>query len=71
MIDELKQWEYDKGYTKGYSDGRASMINELEKVKLEIQNLFTTSICGGTSYYNAIQVDDILNKHITELKGSD
>ena len=31
MTDELKQWEYDKGYTKGYSDGRASLIEELEK----------------------------------------
>lgn len=32
MTDELKQWEYDKGYTKGYSDGRASLIDELEKI---------------------------------------
>ena len=30
MTDELKQWEYDKGYAKGYSDGRASLIEELE-----------------------------------------
>ena len=28
MTDELKQWEYDKGYTKGYSDGKASLIKE-------------------------------------------
>lgn len=36
MTDELKQWEYDKGYTKGYSDGRASLIEELEKIKVKI-----------------------------------
>ena len=36
MTDELKQWEYDKGYTKGYSDGRASLIEELEKIKEKI-----------------------------------
>ena len=30
MTDELKQWECDKGYTKGYSDGRASLIKEIK-----------------------------------------
>ena len=39
MTDELKQWEYDKGYTKGYSDGRTSLIEELEKIKAEIDTL--------------------------------
>ena len=46
-----------------------SMVEELEKIKSEIQNLFTTNVCGETSYYNAIQVDEILNKRISELKG--
>ena len=44
------------------------IIEKLEEIKSEIQNLFTTSVCGGTPYYNAIQVDEILNKHIEELK---
>ena len=29
MIDELKQWEYDKGYDKGYSDCEASLNEQL------------------------------------------
>ena len=44
-------------------------VDELEKIKGKIQNLFTTSVCGDTPYYNAIMVDEILNKRISELKG--
>lgn len=28
MIDELKQWEYDKGYDKGYEQGYAKGLND-------------------------------------------
>ena len=53
-----------------YKHTEADIINpELEKIKGKIQNLFTTSVCGGTPYYNAIMVDEILNKRISELKG--
>lgn len=55
----------DSAYAKGKKEGT---IEELEKVKLEIKNLYTTSVCGATPYYNAIQVDEILNKHISEVK---
>ena len=58
MIDELKQWEYDKGYTKGYSDGRASLIEELEKIKAEIE-----------TYRNCLIPSALLEKYIAELKG--
>lgn len=42
---------------------------ELEKIKDKIQNLYTTTVCGEIPYYNAIMVDEILNKSISELKG--
>ena len=68
MTDELKQWEYDKGYTKGYSDGRASFITELEKIKEEIQGLidFEETCCGNTTLgYECLGVID---DKISELK---
>ena len=73
MTDELKQWEYDKGYTKGYSDGRASLIEELEKVKAEIEDLtlYRSNDIFGNTYpvYDQKEVLEILDKHISELKG--
>ena len=35
MTDELKQWEYDKGYEKGKKEGA---IEELEKIKEEFED---------------------------------
>ena len=71
MTDELKQWEYDKGYTKGYSDGRASLIEELEKIKAEIEEKAKEHI-KYTDYgrienglYEALE---ILDKHIKDNK---
>ena len=32
MTDELKQWEYDKGYDKG----KAEMLKVIEDIKIEI-----------------------------------
>ena len=71
MTDELKQWEYDKGYTKGYSDGRASLIEELEKIKAELNLKIEYLIdIAKVDYINGIEETiDILDKHISELKG--
>lgn len=76
MTDELKQWEYDKGYTKGYLDGRASLIEELEKIKEEIEKLNNTDYGSMFSYEShqgaGYMQDDIINiieRHISELKG--
>ena len=60
MTDELKQWEYDKGYTKGYSDGKASLIEELEKIKAEFEDKILL---------NQTVAIQIIDKHIAELKG--
>lgn len=67
MTDELKQWEYDKGYTKGYSDGRASLVEELERVKAEIQEEYKANI--NNDIVSFAKVLNILDKHISELKG--
>ena len=34
MIDELKQWEYDKGYERGKADA----LKVIEDIKAEIQS---------------------------------
>ena len=64
MTDELKQWEYDKGYTKGYSDGRTSVIEELEKIKAEIK-----AKAENVDLLYKQTVTDIIDNHISELKG--
>ena len=66
MTDELKQWKYDKGYTIGYSDGRASLIEELEKIKEEL-NIQGLGRCDGKIFNN--EYNRIIDKHIFELKG--
>ena len=56
-------------YMDGYNSGkREGTLEELEEMKTKLQNLFTTSVCGDTPYYNANMVDEILNKRISELK---
>ena len=74
MTDELKQWEYDKGYTKGYSDGRTSLIDELEKIKHEIGGEFVDLQDGSEewrSYVNesVLSCYEIVENRIHELKG--
>ena len=59
MTDELKQWEYDRGYTRGYSDGRASLIEELEKIKAEFEDKILL---------NQTVAIQIIDKHISELE---
>jgi len=64
MIDELKQWEYDKGYNKG-------QIDILEKIKAEIINCFSQENDIDSDPYNhALDIAiSIIHDHITEFKG--
>ena len=71
MIDELKQWEYEKGYTKGYLDGRASVIEELEKIKAEIMSIGNWREIYEVPSRYTVECLNIINDHIAELKGSD
>ena len=65
----IKALQYDRNqYEKGYSDGRASMIEEFESLKAEINEQidFNESCCERTDLYEAI---GIINRRIAELKG--
>lgn len=65
MIDELKQWEYDKGYTKG-------QIDILEKIKAEIKEfafLLDDLSPDKELVVDLDNIEELIDKHITELKG--
>lgn len=67
----IKALQYDREqYDKGYKDGlRETFIEELEKIKEEIQGLidFEESCCGNTTLgYECLGV---INDKISELKG--
>ena len=68
MTDELKQWEYDKGYAKG-------QIDILEKIKAEIRTIPQVHIKTGVVSLDKElvvplnKVIEKLDKHIVELKG--
>ena len=66
MTDELKQWEYDKGYEKGKKDGA---IEELEKIKAEIEDIEELDYNFEGFYHCQNEALKIIDKHITELKG--
>ena len=61
MTDELKQWEYDKGYDKG----KADMLKAIEDIKQEIEN-YMKNEGFGSGWIEDIK--EIINKHITEEK---
>ena len=61
MTDELKQWEYDKGYDKG----KADMLKAIEDIKQEIEN-YMINEGFGSGWIEDIK--EIINKHITEEK---
>ena len=59
---------FSDDYKQGYSDGRASVVGELEKTKEDILNL------GFTGWADKPKLDReevlmILDKHISELSG--
>ncbi len=57
MIDELKQWEYDRGYEKGKAD-------VLDKIIAEIQNLRNCSCSCSDGIID--DVEDIIDKYRKE-----
>ena len=61
MTDELKQWEYDKGYAKG-------QIDILEKIKAEIGEAYPYFDSADVHWgFNICR--DIIENHIAGLKG--
>lgn len=65
MIDELKQWEYDKGYERGKKEGA---IEELEKIKAKIKDVLDINN-ERDMLLPASYICKLINKHINELKG--
>ena len=64
----IKALQYDRNqYDKGYSDGRASMVEEFESLKAEMEDKLEPFILGERNLKkDALQ---ILDKRIAELKG--
>ena len=64
MIDELKQWEYDKGYEKG----KADTLKVIEDIKAEIE--FERDRKIGGEFFEAVQYKsfkkclEIIDKHM-------
>ena len=61
-------------YEYGYSDGRASIVEELEKIKAEIDDLdrhYDNDYFSGNKepMFKCNKVFEILDKRITKLKG--
>ena len=63
MTDELKQWEYDRGYEKGKAD-------VLDKIKAEIEKLEYLNIEDGSDgydkYIEQYEVLQIIDKYRKE-----
>ena len=63
MTDELKQWEYDRGYEKGKAD-------VLDKIRAEIDEQVLESLSdGGDDWFTAEKVNeclDIIDKYRKE-----
>ena len=63
MIDELKQWEYDKGYEKG----KADTLKVIEDIKAEIKAIPYQRLFGSVSCYSMLDVIlEIIDKHLEE-----
>ncbi len=52
-----------ESYEQGYSDGRASMVEELESLKVEMDNK------GWYNRHDRKQFAEIIDKKIAEMKG--
>ncbi len=67
MIDELKQWEYDKGYERGKADSLNNAVkfsDVLQEIRQEIAQIKATQL------YSTIDLKDmvlaIIDKHMEE-----
>lgn len=65
----IKALQYDRNqYDKGYSDGRASIVAEFEKIKEKIGEAYPYFDSADVHWgFNICR--DILDNHIKELKG--
>ena len=67
MTDELKQWEYDRGYAKGKADVLEKIRAEVEEMKLDVD----LDLGNETIYNNAIKdVLQIIDKYRGDTDGN-
>ena len=64
MTDELKQWDYDRGYDKG----KADMLEIIEDIKAELTKSYVDNKPSNFRYTRVMLKDvlEIINKHIGE-----
>lgn len=64
MTDELKQWDYDRGYDKG----KADMLKVIEDIKQEIEDfeeeVFHRPNTDYEAYASVRHCLDIIDRHI-------
>ena len=68
----IKALQYDRNqYDKGYSDGRASIVEEFEKIKEKMEVIHNRYAINfqGFSMSVAQECIDIIDNEIAELKG--
>lgn len=65
MTDELKQWEYDKGYEKGHADGfqealtDAGIVIYTNKLKADGAREFAEWLANGCTFMRRLGEDDM------------
>ena len=66
MIDELKQWEYDKGYEKG----KADMLKVIEDIKAEIDKQYKWLMSTKHTLYDIDIAFNAMKSKIKQIEGS-
>lgn len=59
MTDELKQWEYDRGYDKGKSDILDKISTEIKETANKIRNIRNDNLC----FFTEQDVLEIIDKY--------
>ena len=62
MTDELKQWEYDRGYEKG----KADVLDMLDKIRDEIERKAHSGQWSDATMYGMLKAVKIIDKYREE-----
>ena len=62
MTDELKQWEYDRGYEKG----KADVLDMLDKIRDEIERKAHSGQWSDATMYGMLKAVAIIDKYREE-----
>lgn len=67
MTDELKQWEYDRGYAKGQADILDKIKAEIKETADKIRNIRNDNLC----FFTEQDVLQIIDKYREVSNGTD